>query len=288
MAKIAFNEKVQFKDREGNIFKVKAELKREKEGFVFSASGSWGGGCGQCLDYIKPDNKYQKELIALWHEYHLNGMNAGTEKQEKALRRLKNRDYDRCVKYLKKKKLYTDNGYRYGSGWRYRPLPKDMKNKLVFLFDNIRKEEAKKREGQALVFDYLSPKLYYKEAKDKLIKDFGKKILALAIYLKLTIEEMREIDKGLTCLPGDNRFLYGGIDYFVGTENEAHDEAKRHLTDDIELWKQAVQAGYTTESLEDWAETVINADGYGYVLNSWDGSEDEQELNGTVYFIIRT
>ena len=50
------------------------------------------------------------------------------------------------------------------------------------------------------------------------------------------------------------------------------------------MWKMAVEGGNTRLGIEEWAEQVINIDGYGSILSSYDGSE---EYVGD-YIIFRT
>ena len=77
-------------------------------------------------------------------------------------------------------------------------------------------------------------------------------------------------------------------EYLVLTENDADYRAKKYLTDDTYLWTQSVKAGNTTDSLEEWADDVLNMDGRGSVLNSYDGVEEEEEINGINYCIYKT
>lgn len=101
--------------------------------------------CGQCLDTIAKYVKAPlfKELHGYWKKYHLNGMNAGTPEQEKAVEEWKaagNRyDYTAACEMLKEKGLYEVNftgattgryyknePYRYGSGWVVEEIPGDV------------------------------------------------------------------------------------------------------------------------------------------------------------------
>ena len=68
-------------DKDNNIFNIEAEIKTGE----FSISGDAGGSCGQLVDSIKPANPEQEKLVEIWNKYHLNGMNAGTEKQSAAI-----------------------------------------------------------------------------------------------------------------------------------------------------------------------------------------------------------
>ena len=86
------------------------------------------------------------------------------------------------------------------------------------------------------------------------------------------IQEWREEDEG---------------QYRVLTDYEADSACEDYLDDDY-MWKQAVEAGNTTSSLEDWKEDVINMDGRGSLLNGYDGCEEYEEVNETTYYIYRT
>ncbi len=77
-------------------------------------------------------------------------------------------------------------------------------------------------------------------------------------------------------------------EYWVLTESEADYNAKEYLTDDTYLWTSSVEAGNTTDSLEDWADWVIQCDGRGSVLSGYDGCEEEEEIDGVDYYIYRT
>lgn len=75
-------------------------------------------------------------------------------------------------------------------------------------------------------------------------------------------------------------------EYVVLTDSEADQRAEDYLDED--MWKCAVQAGNTTQGFEEWAEDVISMDGRGSLLSSYDGSEEEETVNGTTYYIYRT
>lgn len=63
-----------------------------------------------------------------------------------------------------------------------------------------------------------------------------------------------------------------GWDFLVGSYEELEEEAKRYLTEDTELWREAVKAGNTILGLNDWADEVIRYDGFAPILNHWNGS----------------
>lgn len=61
------------------------ELRSTPKGPEFSAAGSYSRSCGQCLDGIAeayPNDEMVKRIHRVWKAYHLNGMRAGTPKQE--------------------------------------------------------------------------------------------------------------------------------------------------------------------------------------------------------------
>lgn len=77
-------------------------------------------------------------------------------------------------------------------------------------------------------------------------------------------------------------------EYLVLTEDEANYRSEEYLTDDTYLLTSSVEAGRTTESLDDWAKSVIEIDGRGSVLSSYDGCEEQEKINGICYCIYRT
>lgn len=64
---------------------VEAEITYRNGYKELTFSGDYGNGLGQIVDHIKPANEAQTKLVELWSKYHLNGMTAGTPKQNEAL-----------------------------------------------------------------------------------------------------------------------------------------------------------------------------------------------------------
>ena len=77
-------------------------------------------------------------------------------------------------------------------------------------------------------------------------------------------------------------------EYMVLTEDEAQQKCEDYLIDDDEMWKMAVEGGHTRLGIDEWAEQVINIDGYGHILSSYDGSEEYVTVDGKDYIIFRT
>ena len=44
------------------------------------------------------------------------------------------------------------------------------------------------------------------------------------------------------------------------------------------VWREAVAAQRTTDSLSDWLNSIISEDGWCSVLNSWDGRYEEYKI----------
>ena len=277
--------KITFKDKNKNIFNVDVSIIDGR----FSMSGDYGGGCGQCLDHINPKNEHQKKLVDLWHRYHLNDMKAGTKGQEKAINdwlkfTKSSYDYTKVCEYLKSINMYqvVHNGkqYKYGHGWLTEILPSNIEEETKAVCDNIEEIEQEEK-GVILVNDVSNMTGEAQQGIDIDINDFSDEILALAIHLELSIDELEEIEE-----EDQNRYIYGGINYYVGTYEELEEIAKDYLSDG-ESWKMAVEADSTTQNKDDWIEEVINMDGIGHILNGWDGNSEEQEVNGTHYTICR-
>lgn len=269
-----YSRKFSFIDADNNKVDVKLEVKQKDDGRkTFSMSGDYCGGCGQVFDDVKPANTHQKKLIAIWNKYHLNDMHAGTEEQEQALKDFKG-DYEERCKFLAEKKLLEvklKNGtlYKYGTGWLYNELPVQFVNELKNIIANIKKFEDE-RNANPLSDDE-------KAELASLLED--EKIQTLKENLELTDREI------LSILSRGNIYTVNGVDYWVLTESEAEDECREYL--DKDMWIDAIKGNYTTESFEDWQEYVISNDGYGQILNHYDGSEDSENINGTTYYIIR-
>lgn len=123
--------------RKINSVDVEIELRGPEDKPVLSICGEvWNmrhADCetaGQCLDELLPffkNNEKFVEIHRLWKLYHLNDMHAGDKAQEDYLRdHLEGRyDYDTACELLKQAGLYEHDGYKYGYGWIYEPIPED-------------------------------------------------------------------------------------------------------------------------------------------------------------------
>jgi hypothetical protein len=264
---LKLHEKIVFHDKENNLQEV--EIKLNEKGH-FRMTGHSPDSLGQCQDSINPANKEQKRLVEIWNKWHLNDMKAGTDKQEEALKGLKvkkgEQHYDAAVVFLKKKHLYMDNGYRYGSSWKTKMLPKDLPEEIRSICAVIRAQEAARKES-------LTDGEWSEDTADE--------IKALAKNLGLTPKEAEnDISE-----EDSHHFKYCGIFYLVAEDDIVEEMCKESL--DEYMWRDAVQAERTTSGYDDWVEEVIRNDGYGSILNSWNGDEATEEIDGTTYYIIR-
>lgn len=93
-------------------------------------------------------------IYAIWERYHLNDMNAGTPRQMEFLRQNRKegvaRTYESDCKALEDAGLLVDEGYRYGTEWKFEEVPEDV---LRFLF-SFNPGEGSSWED---VEDYLHP-----------------------------------------------------------------------------------------------------------------------------------
>jgi len=270
---------IKFKDANKNKVVAEVELKKEQNGkFCFTMSGDFKNSGGQCFKEVVPSDKYQKQLIKLWNEFHLNSMNAGTQEQTEALKDFKG-EYDAQIKHLKSLNLYEvtlKNGerYKYGSAWLHKDLPISFDNDLNLLLDNIVNLD-KLRDGENLSEEE-------QEELNILLKD--EKIQALKESLDLCDRDVLTISESEGSY-NSNLYEVNGVEYYVLTDGEAEDQCKEYLEKDI--WIDCIKADRTTDSFKDWQDEVIAIDGFGQILNGYDGSEDVKTINGTEYFIIR-
>lgn len=110
----------------------------EKQMYVFTASASGKGRCGQCLDFIQENaEKYMipeerralyNRIYKIWSEYHLNDLQAGTEKQTALLTKEQCRidNYEKACETLKHFGLLEDRGHKYGHGWLCKEIPVEV------------------------------------------------------------------------------------------------------------------------------------------------------------------
>ena len=94
---------------------IEWSLEDKAAGPEFSASGSFQGSVGQCLEEIAaayPDDHQLQRIVAVWRLYHLNGMKTGLPAQEAAI------------------SAWIAAGNRYGTRWIYSPIPAEVLDEI--------------------------------------------------------------------------------------------------------------------------------------------------------------
>ena len=86
----------------------------------------------------------------------------------------------------------------------------------------------------------------------------------------------------------DNTYEYYNEEYLVLTDSEADDEVDRALDNYIdELIMPEIPEHLQNYFDEDSWKSDARMDGRGHILSTYDGDENEEEVNGTVYYIYR-
>ena len=240
-----------------------------------SISGECGGCAGQCCDDFEP-TEAQSKLVAFWKKYHLNNCCAGTKAQTEALKECDSHDYkDQCA-FLEERGLLTDRGYKYGTGWLYKSFPQDELDEIIAEIEN--EEGHRTADFIDIVLDDEDEALEYIRLHTDLNSEH---VLVILKNLGLSVSEIDNIEQSY----GRNSYTVYGTDYLVGTEDELAEIAYDRL--DRDMWVNAVQCGATDDSFEEWKEDCISED-LGGILNGWDGTIDEEDVNGTWYSICRS
>ena len=119
------------------------------------------------------------------------------------------------------------------------------------------------------------------------------KSLALAIHLQLEPEPDQTLEDFLSQIVSIDHaselFEADGGEYLVLTDNEAGEKWEESLDIYIDecILPELPDAYLYHFDDEKWKKDARH-DGRGHSLNHYDGSEEEQEINGTVYYIYRT
>lgn len=108
-------------------------------------------------------------------------------------------------------------------------------------------------------------------------KDTCNHVLAILAAEGLALENLHDVN-GQELTIGAQEFRW------FRDDGEAEDEAREYLTDDDYLWKEAVAAGSTTDGLGEWAEDVLNMDGWEHVIGGYDGEERIAQLKDGTWF----
>ena len=273
------------------------------DGGTFSICAEVANSCGKCDAHIVP-TPTQKKIIDFWNTYHLNSMRAGTRKQMEALEKIEGKldaqkkcgpeRWDIEKRYLRFIGLLNDRGYEFGTDWLFRPYPKEE------LYNIIADIEAKEQSRRMALYELTELEVDEDNDESRILKYIEENLgttgdeacvyLALARHCKLEVAEILDIEENEY---QEHCYKVQGNDYYAGTEEELKEIAMSHLTDDKSMWIEATKAGITTDSLDDWAQYVIDTDGWENILNGHDGTSEEYEfitkgyLNTTIH-VCRT
>lgn len=272
---------VEFLDADRKKVVAECEITQRNGYDEFTMSGEYGGGLGQVFDEVNPDGENQQKLIDLWHEWHLNGMSAGTPEQIEWLEKegIDRSNYEDCVTALKLAGYYkvihpeTGEPFKYGHDWYHKQLPENFEDELNSLLDDIEAEEESKQERQVEDTDL------------DLFQDFNEPecALALALMLDLCVNEIDDIIE-----EGNNRWCVQGTDYLAGTD----DEMDELWDEDLDNYLEDCVYPDLPENMrmyfdDDAWKRDAKMDGRGHSLNRYDGDELEQKVNDTYYYAYR-
>jgi len=113
----------------------------------------------------------------------------------------------------------------------------------------------------------------------------AEKIVALALHLEIDFEDAQNI-----LVPSyDNCLLeYGSQEYLVCTDSEADEKWDAELENYIDecILPEIPNAYRNYFDNDAWKSDAMH-DGRGHALNRYNGSEDEQTVNGTTFYIYR-
>ena len=178
--------------------------------------------------------------------------------------------------------LYADREYRYGTSWLYTPIPEDIFEIADSICDKIEQEEKELSESINPVFDMgnehfepnnesVSNVMHLRTCSENEAYNF----IALGMYLECTFGDLNE-----TLQIHKDKRLYkaNGHYYFVGTYEELEEVARNIMVGDSDMkyfWKESD----TLLSFNEWVDLVLKEDGFGSILNHYDGTHKSFVVN---------
>ena len=149
-----------------------------------------------------------------------------------------------------------------------------FKNDSIFTLHRL-------KEDINLLLDELDEK--YKEITEKDIDD--DRIIALMKHLDISPKEaLEEIEEN-----GTNYYTYENQEYLVLTDSEADDkeyDCVKFTIEDCYLPEIVDSPAYHYVDVEKWAEDWCGSRGEN--ISSYDGTENEEDVNNITYYIYRT
>jgi len=106
-------------------------------GAVWDGNGNdWltGGQCEDTISELFPHDPRVQEIVAIWQQWHLNGVHAGTHAQEEIVKAAYDKSnrawssdyYGMACTVLEEHNLLIDRGYTYGHAWLVDVLPQEV------------------------------------------------------------------------------------------------------------------------------------------------------------------
>lgn len=166
-----FKKEFSFIDADRNKVEIECEITTRNGYPEFTISGNYSNGGGQIINHIKPANDAQTDLVNVWKQYHLNGMSAGTDKQNEALRTAGISDYDQSVEYLRTIERVTG-----------KPFPEDVQKGMQAYAKQIERYPAKGfSSAAALSMDFQIS--FDKQEKKQIENGHGKDVLLRKVFI---------------------------------------------------------------------------------------------------------
>lgn len=132
----------------------------------------------------------------------------------------------------------------------------------------------------------------------------------------IALKKHLELGRDITDVKIDeNRFEVGREEYLVLTDSEADEEAKNSILESVWAFNKSFLDGHSEaiseideevfskiqemcesanktilrliDDVDAFIEDAISSDGRGHFMSSYDGEENEVQVNGTYYFIYR-
>lgn len=206
--------------------------------------------------------------------------------------------------------LQPDRGHRYGTSWLFKVLPENIEEDIKKLCAEIGQEEylrckeliAKINEREIEDGDEIDEddvedfKMSLSDDPDTdedhvntvmevldIDKDEAIRFVALG---KVLGEYFSNMEYGWEEQDSDEqRYKYGGTEYYIGTNNELTEVAKDIVKDDPEMkyfWKQAVESDRTENGFEEWCDSIVDKDGFESTLDRYDGCGTSVKVMGKI------
>lgn len=270
--------------RSGKFDDIKAGTKSQME---YLHSESYKNDYQKVLDFTKLERADFLEAIAQKFNVSVSDVEAAEDDALHFISQADIRGYitkygleDYCIErfFLNLVSLNPDMGYIFGTEWLLQKIDNKDVERVIEVAKLVEIEQLEQEIDEDEVretFDEADTDGY----RDDVVN--AAKALAIAFGKRLSdvLDELEEPRSG--CL-----FTYGGNDYYIGTEDNITDEAMEYLTQDPFIWKECVANDGTQLGLEDWAKEVIDLDGFDSILNGYDGTCKEYEIDGETIYVV--